>query len=458
MANHLERSTAGTGAALSLSAIGKQDTFLLTSNVQETFWNANVPQHTNFSRQFRSHIIGRPINSPISWPFSQEIIFDIDPKTSGDLLANAFLKCTLPDIESIGLVGTEYASKVGQCLIKEISFLVDGVTIDKVEDIWIVMHDDLFLNDSESRTFSYIVGKRESTIVPKGEIELMIPLFLFFNRGNINLNRQVDYLTSDSFFKPYFYLCCCWHNKIQIKLKFHDVSFFSNVSPQDISKEKDISMPNLNLVTEEYYLTEVERTYLQNNKQISIHNSVQNQPSLQIPKGQTSIKTQLVCDMAVKSIHWAFRNTLFSEESNNIYYNSRFNFSSNTIISAPGAPPTIETGHEIMNTATIYISSDNQIGSGFNSDYYKYLQPFQHHLETPDKNIYSYSFAINPRNPIPTGSVNFSELNSAKTAFNLTIRSGGIDDVQSNSYDMYMYYLGYKFLKYENGFVTLVFS
>ena len=203
MANRLERSTAGTGAVLSLDAIGKQDTFLLTSNVQETFWTSNVPRHTNFSKQFRSHIQGRPVNPPISWPFSQEIIFDIDPKTSGDLLANAFLKCSLPSIESIFHPATTYANKVGQCLIKEISFLVDGATIDKVEDNWIVMHDDLFLNESESRTFSYIVGQDDGVIAPTENIDLMIPLFLFFNRGNTDLNKQIDYLTSDNFFPEY---------------------------------------------------------------------------------------------------------------------------------------------------------------------------------------------------------------------------------------------------------------
>ena len=54
----LERGTAGTGAVLSLDAIGKQDTFLLGDD--KRFKPLPIKQHTNFATVYRSHILKKP--------------------------------------------------------------------------------------------------------------------------------------------------------------------------------------------------------------------------------------------------------------------------------------------------------------------------------------------------------------------------------------------------------------
>ena len=71
----LERGTAGTGAVLSLDAIGKQDTFLLGKD--KKFTPPPIKQHTNFATNYRSHIIKNPIDNSLSWPFEKEVRFKI---------------------------------------------------------------------------------------------------------------------------------------------------------------------------------------------------------------------------------------------------------------------------------------------------------------------------------------------------------------------------------------------
>ena len=143
------------------------------------------------------------------------------------------------------------------------------------------------------------------------------------------------------------------------------------------------------------------------------------------------------------------------EVYNVLNFNNRYNFSSD------GSDSNIynEFSKHVITDAKIYMNGSYQIGfqgsenSKLGAGYYKYIQSFQHHLEPPARNIYTYSFAINPRNPTPTGALNFALMNSSKTVMELRMNP---DD--NKSYTMHLYYLGYKWLKYENGFVSTVFS
>jgi len=46
--------------------------------------------------------------------------------------------------------------------------------------------------------------------------------------------------------------------------------------------------------------------------------------------------------------------------------------------------------------------------------YFRTVQPYQHHTNIPDKFIYSYSFALQPQDIQPSGTCNFSRIDSTK--------------------------------------------
>ena len=48
---------------------------------------------------------------------------------------------------------------------------------------------------------------------------------------------------------------------------------------------------------------------------------------------------------------------------------------------------------------------------------FRYTQPYQHHTCVPEKPIYSYSFAINPEEHQPSGTMNFSRVPDARLKF-----------------------------------------
>ena len=441
-----ERGRAGTGAVLSLYAEGKQDTYLNCKGGKSFFKEKNI-RHTNFSTTYKPHYIYKdPGNA--TWPFGLEVKFKINPKISGDVLSNAFLKCNLPALQP----DEAYCQQAGNAIIKEIKFIVDGAVFDIRTHDWITIQKELFFNESEKRCLDTLIGDDLNSRTSTRPIPLYIPLNLFFCRSRMKIYDD-SYVISDNFFKPYYLLCASYNNDIEISITFHEQAFFSNASATTIS------MDSLNLVTVEHNLTDKERLFYRVNKQIQVINNVTLQSVLDIEKDQQNFKNFLTPTTPVKSFHWFLRNKDFEDEKNSENFLKRYNFSSDYITSNVMN----EDSNVIMADAKIYLNGDNQIGfqGNFNTServvgnsYYKYLQNYDHYLNTPNRNIYTYSFSIDPSNPSPTGAINFSMLKSSKTTLEGTIYNGA----SSNAYNMHMFYFGYSIINYENGFASLAFT
>ena len=52
--------------------------------------------------------------------------------------------------------------------------------------------------------------------------------------------------------------------------------------------------------------------------------------------------------------------------------------------------------------------------------YFRLVQPYQHHTRVPSKKVYAYSFALTPEDFQPSGSCNFSRLDTAQLAVQLS--------------------------------------
>lgn len=83
-------------------------------------------------------------------------------------------------------------------------------------------------------------------------------------------------------------------------------------------------------------------------------------------------------------------------------------------------------------------------------DYFKRVQTYQHHTRVPSKNILVYSFALNPEDMQPSGSCNFTRLDTAhlQLAMNPALADGKIK----------IYALSYNILRISSGLAGLAFS
>ena len=439
-----ERGRAGTGAVLSLSAIGPQEKFL--NSPDHSFFKPKSKQCTNSSVFFHSHL-RHHINNQQSWPFGKTLSFILNPKTSGDVLANAWIKCTLPAI-TVDPNG-KYCAYVGNGLIKKVEFLINGDTIETLTGDWLVIHRELFIHASGSDVYATTLGPNDVT---SAQTSLFIPLHLFFCRYIDSFNNSLTRINSSSH-TPYFLMCAARNQEVAIRIEFNEVSFFSNTTTTS-----EVFLDKINLVTQEYTLSNEERDFYKHTEQISLLTKLMNHPVLPISSAVKHFKNNLVPSLPVKSIHWFLRNTLLEQVSNIECFNNRFNFS-NVITNSN---PILEESNVIMSNADLHLNGQSQNimlkgtsnTSRLGSTYFKYLQTYQHYLKTPDRNIYTFSFAINPFSSLPTGAINLNLLSNSNS-----LLTGDLNqNAAGSNYNLHLFYLSQAILKYNNGYCSLVFS
>jgi hypothetical protein len=140
---------AGTGAVLSLDAIGLQDTFL-TSNTGNSFFQFKSTRHTQFTKYSAS--IQLNSDGSINWPFNQVLNILLRPKEMGDILQHVYIKCTLPSLS--GLSGNpQYCNDVGLAMINQIQFSADDTILEIIKTDWNVIYTELYYTVEEKAMF-----------------------------------------------------------------------------------------------------------------------------------------------------------------------------------------------------------------------------------------------------------------------------------------------------------------
>jgi hypothetical protein len=181
--------------------------------------------------------------------------------------------------------------------------------------------------------------------------------------------------------------------------------------------------------------------------------------------GKDVIRTNLVPNIPVKCIHWFLRNTDFENEDvangpepanlEKQFCQNRFNFSSNVNFDE------IQTFfYPIMSEASFYINGNKLPNvSNTNHNYYKYLIPSRNRLARPFRNVYTYSFSMNPVNVEPSGNLDFSQIQSDKTSIEVKLDTSenSLVNVESNTYSLNMYYTGYQTFVFDKGFMSIAY-
>jgi len=468
---------AGTGAKIAIKAIGKQETFLEDIDKDRDFknslWTYKPVQHTHFTPFFKSISMHRNSPPETNWPFGETLVFNINPKTSGDVLLNCYLKLKLPAL----LPGNTYCDQIGRAIINKVSFRVGETVIQTTHTDWNIIHDEMYLDESTRYGTRFLVngGQMPGTLPDSGasqtEISLYIPLQLFFSRtttilpGNRYNNDSTGSETNSAdTYSPPFYTCACADQHIYVEVTMNPVTFFTDTG--------SVSVEKIQLVTEEAALSPEEVSYYKNNKLSIIYNTVSRQPKYNLDRSSgvvnslsptlngcpSAYKDNLVTSLPVKAFHWFIRDKRYENASDPEYFKNRFNFSSNSTSNV-----STEHLYEILSDASIYTNGEKQLdffdGGGppytttAGANYYKYVQSHIHGFTVPRRNIYNYSFSLNPRNPSPSGSMDFSGMTSSKTFVEGRI----LDTATSNSYNISTFFIGYMVVEYNNGSCGLLF-
>lgn len=435
-------------AKISNKAIGKQDTHLLSDNVQDSPFLPKNIRHSKFIKYHRSRNVVKPPNVS-GWPFGQRVKVEFKPRNMGDLLSNMWLSLTLPKLET----GRNYADQVGRHIFKSITMYVDEIEVEKIYDDWTIIHDEQYLELSEKIANAYLVnrslGLDNATLSQFGELaeyetELMIPIPFFFSRKYVGDEYKLNKPN-----KPFFPLASIHKQNITFEIDFHKQSFFTDTL-------LTINLGSFDIITEEITVSESERIFMMKELNEIVAEFVKRHPSTTTTTGDTIVKNNLSPIIPVKTFHWFFRRGDFENEDvsrqplttnqEEYYYQNRFNFSTSPSFSSVNA-----FFNPVMKKAFLFLMGNRLPNiTDATSNYYKYKIPVDVRLSIPIRNIYTYSFAIRPMNTEPSGVLDFATIQSDKTLI-----EAEVVDI-SNTYSMHMYYTGYQTMKFENGFMSFV--
>ena len=442
----------GEAAKISLNAIGKQDTHLLSKDPDESFFNYTTDRrHSDFRKYHRSRNVVKPGNAKATWPFGETIKVQFNPMNMGDFLSNMYLSLTLP-----GISDGNYADQVGRHILKSITMFVDDIEIEKIHDDWGIIYDDLYLEVSEKVANRFLVnrnigfdGSPTSTGVAQYDADLVIPIHFFFSRKFAS-----DEYDTNKPNRPYFPVCSIFRQKIEFEFEFHKQTFFTNTT-------NTVTLPSFNIVTEEITVNPDERKFLASERQTMITDLVSKHPVALSELNEDIIKNNLVPNIPVKCIHWFIRNTIFENEDDaegsgsggEYLYENRFNFSAT--LDFQGEDTTL---YPVMKEASFYINGNKLPEvTKTNHEYYKFLIPYQKRLSRPIRNIYTYSFSLNPVNVEPSGNLDFSQIQSEKTSIEVKLDTDSGIDISTETFSLNMYYTGYQTFVFDRGFMSIAY-
>lgn len=433
------RGKTGTGSVLSLDAVGRQELFL---NGTDQIFNGSFKRHSNFT-MYQSVINIKATQGVVNWPFGQTILVTLYPQQMGDLLKNMYLKCQLPLLQDVLQNGTTYIDQVGRALINSIQFSIDGITIEKIYGDWNVIRDQIYLSADEKVGLQGLIngGNPEGSPRQSGPIDLYIPLNLFFSNNDAS----------------FFPVCAILQQKIYITIEFNKVSFFSDTHTPEMfpGSEFQCSLSGFDIVYEQIIVTPEERLYLQSIDYTLLIETVRLQPVLDIPILTPRVKNYLVPNIPVETFHWFYRKTIFENPKTidpDIIFN-RFNFSNSNSQSL-----SVQSNNPVLSDAVIFILGDSQLGFFENSYhnnpqthyYYKYLEPLTSGFSSPTRNVYTFTFALDPSDGPLTGALDFGKITGTDQSF---IDSSIMSSAEGSNFQMHIFFVALVNLKFSGGFM-----
>ena len=403
------------GALLQLVALGSQD-IPIVGNPQMTYFKSVYKRHTNFAVESIQQI------------FSNQIEFGVLSSCivakKGDMLKSLLLEIQLPEISNSTTNNVSWINGIGHHIIEKVDLLIGGEIIQSMTGEFIDIYTELTIPASQKIGYYKMVGKSTeyNASSQTGAQHLYIPLPFWFCE---NISLAIP-------------LIALQYAEVKINVKFKDFSncFYSGVNKPTIPTTKTFTdvflycdYIFLDVEERKKMAIEAEKDYLITQTQISDGNPVM------------ANETNVICDLyfnhPVKELLWVYHSD--AATTNNEYTN----YSKN------GNTPLINEEEAPLKNVTLLLDNQDRFGKR-SADYFRLVQPFQHHTSNYDQFIYNYSFALYPEKYQPSGTCNFSKIHSTSLVIEPenNIPTGEIK----------VYAINYNILKIKNGIAGLMYS
>ena len=433
------------GGLLQLVAYGAQDAYLI-GNPQITFWKSLYKRHSNFAMEpFRINFTGQ-----VGWGGKHTAILG----RHADLLYSTYLEVVMPagaDVNNDGY-------RMGYNLIKYVDLDIGGQLIDRLYSEYMFLWDCLTSSNEIGRKLFDMVGmgenSKEVTIptpstcsqsAPRPELPtvLYVPLPFFYTR---NPGCALP-------------LIALQYHEVKINIQLNDVKFIaSNFTAGALATNAIKDGPTQAAIYVDYiYLdTEERRRMAQQSHEYLIEQVQYNED-----RGITTVSNRidLTFNHPVKELIWVVQPTSYT------------NCSVATAFGETRLKP-FTYDQAAVYEQWIQINGQDRLDRRF-GDYYNKVQMYQHHTgsanpqyrstggtqqrEEVNRGIYVYSFALKPEEHQPSGTCNFSRIDTATIVMTMNGGSIVIDD-GDNGWDVRVYATNYNILRIMNGMAGLAYS
>jgi len=430
------------GGLLQLVAYGAQDAYL-SGNPQITFWKGLFKRHTNFAMEpFRVNF-----NGQASWGTKHSAVLG----RHADLLYSTYLEVVL----AAGTYNNDQ-TRLGYNLIRYVELDIGGQVIDRQYGEWMYLWDALTSDGPQQDKFLKMVGGdlaagsvpvTGQTLCSTGNGRpslptiLYVPLFFFYTR---NPGAALP-------------LIALQYHEVKITLQWNDATV---IAGNFVTGAKTLPQPVQAAIYIDYiYLdTEERRRMAQQSHEYLIEQTQFNED-----KGISSYsnRVDLTFNHPVKELVWVVQPSYYTNCSlaagKSLTRLQPFTYNGSTS----------QTGGSFSGTAVyeqwIQFNGQDRLDKRY-GDYFCKTQQSQHHTgfgytlsSNKQANIYMYSFALRPEEHQPSGTCNFSRIDTATIVLNMS-GAARVDPDDDDTWDIRVYAVNYNILRIMSGMGGLAYS
>lgn len=388
------------GGLLQLVAFGAQDVYL-TGNPQITYFKLIYRRYTNFSME------SVPQQFSGMADFGSRVTCTIS--RNADLLSRLYIQATLPALHSsLSSPGrVRWVDKVGHALIQSYELMIGGQSIDIQYGEWLEIWNQLTLPEAKTIGYNRMIGHTNAmhTDATASAYTICVPLQFWFCK-NPGLALPL------------------------VALQFHDIKInvqFASLSSLIIQQvSTDVFTGSINDMTvyaDYIYLdTDERRRFAQAAHEYLIE-------QVQYNGGETINLTTSKIDMyfnhPIKYFVFVAQKNEYTSTDPNLKLNLNQQFNYTTALQARVNYSTVSgtfdesveyqdsTGNGPITGVKLVMNGHDRFSTRPGM-YFNCVQPYQHFPAVPTSpGIYVYSFGLKPDDAQPSGSCNFSRIDTA---------------------------------------------
>ncbi len=436
-------------------AYGAQDAYI-SGNPQITFWKGLYKRHTNFAMEpFRINFNGEP-----AWGTRQTAIIN----RYADLLFSTYIQLELPTNDNSGVPnqaalwnhgslngGDSFLTPLGFNFIDRVELDIGGQIIDRLYSEYMFLWSAL--------TYDFLKLLKLNTMLTN-EKYTKSSLSFDANPGCDGTNGRQS-LPNVLYIPLMFFFTKNPGTALPlIALQYHEVKI--NVywkTPQEITGNYNAtgSQPgavgnlpqasSASLYIDYIYLdTDERRRFAQQSHEYLIE---QVQFNEDVGIASSSKRIDLTFNHPVKELLWVVQPTC--------YTNCKVDRTNYRLSTAPNRLTPFVYDTTPVFEQNLQINGQDRLERRY-GDYFNKVQPFQHHTgASPGSAVYMYSFAVKPEEHQPSGTCNFSRIDTATLVVTMD-GAVAVDQGSGDVWDMRMYAVNYNVLRIMSGMGGLAFS